>query len=409
MALLTAATLRLTFPILLFFSVSSLLQAQVGIGTTTPDPFAILDLTNGATPRGLLLPRVTTAQRTTMAGTMGPAQMGLMVADTSNATGGVFVWGGIGWVSLTGGAPSEWTRTGNVLTPLNLTDSIGIGTSTPQAPLEVVGQVRATQVWASTNGSAFLVAGGYGNTFDATGELGLFKARGSTTAPAAIQTGDRLGNITFNGYDATDTHEGGRITMLATENWMPGAHGAELSFFTVPNGTTGSLERMRIAHDGHIGIGGAPDAAFVFRAYGKVRSNGIKETSDIRWKTNVQPVDGALAKVLQLQGVYYHWRQAEYPHMQFDAKRQLGLIAQDVQAVLPEVVSADADGFLSVEYSHVVALLIEAVKTQQQEIEALKQANDQLRAQQAATTNMEARLRVLEAKLLQQNSQQSER
>jgi len=92
----------------------------------------------------------------------------------------------------------------------------------------------------------------------------------------------------------------------------------------------------------------------------------ITETSDRRVKDNIVPIDGALDKVCNMKGV-------EYTKVDSDTK-EIGLIAQDVEEILPEVVSTDAEGMKSVSYARLVAVLIEAVKEQQQQINELKGA-----------------------------------
>jgi hypothetical protein len=99
-----------------------------------------------------------------------------------------------------------------------------------------------------------------------------------------------------------------------------------------------------------------------------MKSTGINETSDIRWKKDILTVENALTKVEALRGVNYNWRTDEFPDKNFETERQLGLIAQEVEKVVPEVVRTDAKGFKSVEYSKLVALLLEAIKEQQKQI-----------------------------------------
>jgi len=83
-------------------------------------------------------------------------------------------------------------------------------------------------------------------------------------------------------------------------------------------------------------------------------------------KTNVQPLEGALEKVEQLQGVSYDRKS--------DGRHEIGVIAEDVDQVLPEVVSRDprTKEVQGVDYARLAALLIEAVKSQQAEIQQLK-------------------------------------
>lgn len=88
--------------------------------------------------------------------------------------------------------------------------------------------------------------------------------------------------------------------------------------------------------------------------------------SSRRWKTNIQTIDGALDKVSKLRGVTYEWKQ--------DGKHDIGLIAEEVGEVIPEVVAYEENGVdaKSVDYARLVALLIEAIKEQKQRIEALE-------------------------------------
>nr|WP_236049424.1 tail fiber domain-containing protein [Hymenobacter negativus] len=111
---------------------------------------------------------------------------------------------------------------------------------------------------------------------------------------------------------------------------------------------------------------------------------------------------------MKLRGVTYYWRRAEFPAKQFEARRQLGFIAQEIEPFYPEMVSTDADGYKSVDYSRLTPVLVEALKEQQQQIEALKAraasaeakaTSAETKAAQATATldTFEARLRRLEA------------
>ncbi len=89
--------------------------------------------------------------------------------------------------------------------------------------------------------------------------------------------------------------------------------------------------------------------------------------SDRRLKTNIRNIDSheALEKVLQLQGVRYNWNTEKYPYRRvagFDDKPEIGLIAQDVQKVVPELVDKAGDGYLTLDYGKLTSLLVEAIK-----------------------------------------------
>ena len=93
-------------------------------------------------------------------------------------------------------------------------------------------------------------------------------------------------------------------------------------------------------------------------------------TSDKRHKNTIQNIPNALDKVSKLNGVTWEWN--EDVNEVTKSTPKTGLIAQEVQEVLPEVVREREDGFLSLDYSKMVGLLVEAIKEQQSQIEELK-------------------------------------
>jgi hypothetical protein len=95
--------------------------------------------------------------------------------------------------------------------------------------------------------------------------------------------------------------------------------------------------------------------------------------SDARLKKNVATLSEALSRVLALRGVSFEWRRDEFPDKHFSDAPQIGFIAQEVEPVLPEVVSTDPEGFKAIDYSKFAPLLVEAIKSQQAVIEAQRQ------------------------------------
>lgn len=90
---------------------------------------------------------------------------------------------------------------------------------------------------------------------------------------------------------------------------------------------------------------------------GNVTTTGdVQSTSDARYKTDVTPITGALAKVLALNG--YTFRMLGAPE---GAPRHMGLLAQEVQSVAPEAVAEDEQGRLTVAYGNLVGLLVSAI------------------------------------------------
>ena len=101
---------------------------------------------------------------------------------------------------------------------------------------------------------------------------------------------------------------------------------------------------------------------------GELTATDFNSTSDARLKENVETIQNALEKVLALRGVEFNFTD-ERVH-----ERKIGLIAQEVEEVIPQVVTEDKseEKIKSVSYANIVALLIEAMKEQQKEIEQLK-------------------------------------
>jgi hypothetical protein len=100
---------------------------------------------------------------------------------------------------------------------------------------------------------------------------------------------------------------------------------------------------------------------------GNLLVNSTTYSSDARFKKNIVPLIGSLQKTLGLKGVQYEMKTAEFPERNFAPGTQIGLIAQEIEGIVPEVVSTAADGYKSVDYAKLVPLLIEAIKEQQQQ------------------------------------------
>ena len=99
-------------------------------------------------------------------------------------------------------------------------------------------------------------------------------------------------------------------------------------------------------------------------------------SSDKRLKTNIKPVDDSLNKIIKLNGVSFEWKDGYDDRV--ENKTNLGIIAQDVQEVIPEIVKERKDGYLAVQYDQLVPVLIEAVKDQQKQIDELKKKLEEL-------------------------------
>jgi hypothetical protein len=218
------------------------------------------------------------------------------------------------------------------------------------------------------------------------GNVGIGNSAPSSTLTVGNATGTVSGEITIN--PQATTNEGGQISLKksltgSTVDWTIDQYGttsadARFRIFNGSTETTGII----IKENGNVGIGTTTPTTKLY-VNGDITANSVAGTSDSRYKTNIRPVTNALDKVKALQGVYFNWNQKAFPEKEFGPQDELGFIAQEVEKIVPEVVTKDKskDEYRSVKYDKVVALLVEAIKEQQKQIEKL-----QLKVKQLAKT-----------------------
>ncbi len=168
---------------------------------------------------------------------------------------------------------------------------------------------------------------------------------------------------------------------------------------------------MVIDTNGNVGIGTAtPDPGYRLTVVGSaLASGGIWQNSDIRLKKNILPVEGALDKVLRLNGVSYEWKHGrdfegeatdalkideegkvkDDKYRNLPEGRTLGVIAQELEQVLPEAVNTGEDGIKAVSYTKIIPVLIEAMKEQQKQITA---QIDEIKGQQKRIEELEKKV-----------------
>ncbi len=115
-------------------------------------------------------------------------------------------------------------------------------------------------------------------------------------------------------------------------------------------------------------------------ANGSTISSGATTWSDLRYKNNITDLSDPLGIILQLRGVKFDWATESFPELNFPGGRQIGVIAQEVEKILPELVYTDVKGYKSVSYEKFSAVLIEAVKEQQKQIVGQQKEIDELKA-----------------------------
>lgn len=115
----------------------------------------------------------------------------------------------------------------------------------------------------------------------------------------------------------------------------------------------------------------------VYAANSFYANGGFYYLSDIKLKENIEPLENSLDKILQLQGVSYHWKT--------DGELDMGLIAQDVEKIFPELVKTSmepgSEPAKTINYGKLTGPIIEAIKEQQTQIDELKNDIEELKAQ----------------------------
>jgi hypothetical protein len=138
-------------------------------------------------------------------------------------------------------------------------------------------------------------------------------------------------------------------------------------------GTTNG-ERVRITAAGAMGLGVTPtNTSGRFEA-----SNDIVaySTSDKRWKNNIVKINSPLEKISQISGVEFDWIEDEPFHG--NKGHDVGVIAQEIELVIPEAVQTRESGMKAVQYDKIIPLLIESIKEQQKQIDELKELVNKL-------------------------------
>ena len=200
-------------------------------------------------------------------------------------------------------------------------------------------------------------------------------------ASTAGSAGSVTGSSTISGYLTLSTNWG--VSPYTAAFNIVGTHPSMV--FRGSNGDTHYLIHMDSAGDIQYYFGPgyltnnwvqrytfSKGGDFTLRSGSLVASGDITAFSDARVKTNIQTIENALNKTLTLRGVTYTRTDSD------DKKTKIGVIAQETLPIVPEVVNQDSAGMYNVSYGNITALLIEAIKEQQLQIEELKNKLDGL-------------------------------
>ena len=309
----------------------------------------------------------------------------LVLTSTAQVSGS----GSPGHVPIWTGSTPPSTTLGNS-TIFETQGMVGVGTGSPTATLHVVGPNGVSTVLSAAP-TVLTVIGGIGGFSGAGGAVNLTSGKGGPADAAAFDAGGPGGVIRIvagNGGKGGCTiinltprctvgGRGGSIQLTAGTGGngalsAPGGVGGSITLQAGLGGAVGTKQSnpgniLLAPNAGNVGIGEpSPAHTLEIKVGGTTLADAWTVRSSLRFKTNIEPLVGALEKVEQLQGVSYQRKD--------DGRREIGVVAEEVDKVVPEIVSHDPDTneVQGVDYSRLTALLVEAVKAQQMEIQQLK-------------------------------------
>ncbi|MHC4309395.1 MAG: tail fiber domain-containing protein [Planctomycetota bacterium] len=249
--------------------------------------------------------------------------------------------------------------------------SVGIGTTNPQNKLDVEGAMAVGFSYsgsetAPTNG--MIVQGNVGiGTKNPTHKLDVYSGMdalrvGNENSWLEVRT---LANTMLSLADG----EGNRAGFISgREN----AAGENVLVITACD-DGGSCPYFTYFHEsGKVGIGES-DPAYKLDVDGDIGCVTLHESSDARLKTNVRQLSNVLDRVEKIRGVSFEWNEEAESIGATAGDKHIGVIAQDVEKVFPELVSAPTNDYKSVDYTKLTAVLVEAVKELKSENDLLKQ------------------------------------
>ena len=255
-------------------------------------------------------------------------------------------------LELSGAVSGSATFDGSGNANINTTSNITLGTDTSgNYVATVAGTTNEIEVTGSGSGGAAVTVG-LPNSVTITGTMtaGTFSGSGAslTSLPAAQLTG------TLPALD------GSALTNLPSGSSVSNDTTSTSTFYPIFSDVTSGSATTKVS-----------STKLTFTpSTGNLEATQFTSLSDRSKKTNIRPIQNALDITKQLDGVRFDWIDND--------KESIGVIAQDVEKILPELVETSDDGTKSVAYQNMVAVLIEAVKEQQKQIDRQQELINQL-------------------------------
>jgi len=336
-----------------------------------------------------------------------------------NAPSGTqFPWGNGGTQQTINTRPTfSWINGSNTAMLLSAQNNLGLSTTSPTARLDVNGTARVRNLPTTTNDLYVLTSDTNGNlkrqlksTLGGGNDLDWLKVGGGnpTSINDNIYSLGRVGinvssptaNLHTNGTVRFQNLANGRtpVYLLGTDRdgnvmeYSPGSLGGNTNCnfpnFLIKSSGLGSTTCSQIYDNGtNVGIGTtSPNNKLTVN--GNIQSLTNTFLSDKKYKKNILQIDNALESILKLNGTTYNWRKEEYKDIEFTDKKQYGLIAQEVEKVLPDLVTVINNEDYSLNYTGLIPVLIEAVKEQQNQIIELNNKISDLKSKGEVAENV---------------------
>ena len=234
--------------------------------------------------------------------------------------------------------------------------------------------------YQTTASGFFSTASGYSSTASVnySTAMGLFTTASgvSSTAMGNFSTASDYASVVIGQWNSS-----GSIATSAT------SFNAENTAFVIGNGTGSSnrSDAFKVMFNGDATVSN------------DLTVNGdVTVSSDARLKANIISLGATLSKLLNIDGKTYTVKK--------NGAQKIGVLAQDIQAVFPELVSEDKEGMLSVNYQGLIPVLINALKEQEEKIVKQQTEINHLKAQETKLLSQEADLKSQETKLLSQET-----
>lgn len=198
--------------------------------------------------------------------------------------------------------------------------------------------------------------------------------------------------FSINGTEQMRFFSTGNISIGNTSNWgakLAVHTGHAVAFASYVNHTSdwdyANIIYVNRANTKALTVSYNSGDAFNVYGSGYVEATDYLTWSDLTLKENITPIQNALDKIIQLNGVMYNYKQNQLsPNAIANTvinsdppRKHLGLIAQEVELILPEIVTTNEKGLKGIAYQNLISLLIEGMKEQQQQIVALQEQIDQ--------------------------------